>query len=544
MVDETSAPVAKSPGPTRVDWTAAALILLTAVALAFIRAQSVNLPWHLATARLAQATGHWPSQNTFSYTFPDHPVYQQYPVFQGFMWAVLQATGWEGLSAASAVGWIVAFLLFVRWGGPFGRGAQLQVLWLFGLCALQRRMTLRPDLFTMLAFGVELLAFDAFARGRRLALLLVPLAHLFWVNSHQLFPLSFIVQGLFLLEVLRRRDSRSARLVALALAASVLLTFATPLGWRIVLAPLRTAQSLQLFRGNIAEFRRVWEIPLELGLTLATGLPAAWALWRARRVVTWFEVGVWLLSLCMVVSAVRGLMFFGVVSVALFERWSTRHASAGGTLLPPISAETTRALRAIGFALTVVIASATVYYRWVRPPLSLGGTQPGLGRAIGGWSEAGTSFLRETPPPGRMLNLGNGLGDNVIFWAPELPVFVDSRMESYPIDFLRDVIAAETSDAMLETLIARFDVQWVFLEHGRAVLRARAHTLVARGWRAVYLDSANVVLVRPSPRTQEYLRAHTLDLAHAQPGDLVATPALRAQQLESFERARAVLTEP
>jgi hypothetical protein len=49
---------------------------------------------------------------------------------------------------------------------------------MLALWALQRRMVLRPDMFSMIAFGVELLALDAFARGKTRALALVPLAHL------------------------------------------------------------------------------------------------------------------------------------------------------------------------------------------------------------------------------------------------------------------------------------------------------------------------------------------------------------------------------
>ena len=49
-------------------WT---MIIVAGVALALIRVMAINLPWHLATARLAQETGHWPAVNTFSYTFPD-----------------------------------------------------------------------------------------------------------------------------------------------------------------------------------------------------------------------------------------------------------------------------------------------------------------------------------------------------------------------------------------------------------------------------------------------------------------------------------------
>ena len=226
---------------------------------------AVNLPWHLATARLALETGHWPMVNTFSYTFPDYPLYQQYPAFQAVMWAIFRVAGWAGLSAATAVGWVAAFLLIARWAGPLRQGARFHVLWMLALWALQRRMVLRPDMFSMIAFGVELLALDAFARGKTRALALVPLAHLLWTNSHQLWPLSLVIQAMFVADLAWQRDGRRARLAALALVASVLLTFATPLGFRIVLAPLRTAQSLAIFRDHVDEFHRIWTMSHELG---------------------------------------------------------------------------------------------------------------------------------------------------------------------------------------------------------------------------------------------------------------------------------------
>ena len=78
---------------------------------------------------------------------------------------------------------MAAFLLFVRWAGSFRQGARFHVLWILALLALQRRMMLRPDMFTMIALGVELLALDAFRRGRTRALAIVPLAHLFWATA-------------------------------------------------------------------------------------------------------------------------------------------------------------------------------------------------------------------------------------------------------------------------------------------------------------------------------------------------------------------------
>jgi hypothetical protein len=525
-------------------WTVWTLLIVTGIALALIRVMAVNLPWHLATARLAAATGHWPAVNTFSYTHPGYPVYQQYPAFQATMWAIFRAGGWAGLSAATAIGWVAAFLLVVRWGGPLRQGARFHVLWMVALWALQRRMVLRPDMFTMLAFGAQLVALDAFARGRTRALAVVPLAHLFWVNSHQLWPLSLIIQVLFLADRARARDWRRAQLAGIALAASALLTFATPLGFRIVLAPFRTAQSLTIFRAEVAEFHRIWTMSHEFSLALATGIPAVWTLWRARRATPAFDAGVWLLSLGLLLSAARGLMFFSVVSVAIVQRAVARSNAAGTTLFPPLSLVTRRFLAVAGFVVTAVAAGGAMYFRWVRPPLSLGGTQPGFGRAIGGWAEGATDFVRLARPPGPMMNLGMGLGDDIIFWVPDVPVFVDSRLESYPPEFLQAVVAAQENDGKLDDLLDRYRVQWLVTDHTRPSLRARVLHLLRAGWQPVYVDSANLVLVRPTPETLAYRQAHAIDLRRAQPGDLVSEPSLRKQQQDHFAAFVGALDPP
>jgi hypothetical protein len=524
------------------------MIVIAGVAFALIRVNAINLPWHLATGRLAQESGHWPVMNTWSYTFPTYPIYQQYPAFQFTMWSILRVAGWGGLSVATAAGWVLAFLLVARWAGTFREGARFHVLWMFALWALQRRMVLRPDMFSVIAFGAELLALDAFRRGRTRALALAPLAHLVWANSHQLWPLSLVIQGMFVAELGWQRDWRRARLALLALAASVLLTFATPLGFQIVRAPLRTAMSLSLFREQVDEFHRVWTMSYEMTLALVTGAPAAWALWRTRRTPSLFDLGLWLLSLALLISAVRGLMFFGVVSAAVFQRCVLRAEAGGDRLLPPLAAVTRHALRFAGLCITTMAFATAVYHRWVHPRFTLGGMQAGVGRAHGGWAEAASDFIRRAPPPGRMMNLGMGLGDDVIFWAPGVPVFVDSRLESYPPEFLQAVMVSQTDDAALATLIDRYEVQWVFASHARPAQRARVLRLLRDGWQPVYVDTGEVIVVRPTPLTAEYRRAHAIDLRRAPPGNLVEAPAdIRNEQKESFaalQSAVAALAAP
>src|SRR5204863_3693673 len=100
---------------------------------------------------------------------------------------------------------------------------------------------------------------------------------------------------------------------------------------------------------------------------------------------------------------------------------------------------------------------------------------------------------------------------------------------------LREVIGSDTSDARLGALIQKHDVQWIFAEHFRDSIRARVVHLLATGWAPVYVDSDYLVLVRETPASAAYLAAHRIDLARAEPGDLVAAPAaLRAQQRAHF----------
>ena len=125
-----------------------------------------------------------------------------------------------------------------------------------------------------------------------------------------------------------------------------------------------------------------------------------WALWRTRRSTPLFDLGVWLLSLALLASAVRGLMFFGIVSVAVCQRCVLRARASGVSLLPAIGAGSARILRVLGISFTVMLAGAAVTFRWIKPSVALAGTQPGLGRAVGGWAEAATDFLRAQPAAG------------------------------------------------------------------------------------------------------------------------------------------------
>jgi hypothetical protein len=230
-------------------------------------------------------------------------------------------------------------------------------------------------------------------------------------------------------------------------------------------------------------------------------------------------------------------MFFGIISVAVAQRTILRCDAAGLRIFPEVRPVVGRILRIEALVLAVALAASVVNKRWIDPPLALGGTQPGVGRSLGGWADDAIAFLRANPPPGRMMNMPWSSGNVLIWGLPEQPVFVDPRFESYPHAFLREVVDGYHDDARLAAMIGRYQPTWIFGEYARRGVGDRLVTLVRQGWAPVYLDSAIVILVRPGADTEAYRAAHRVDLTRAGPPDLLPGPLdLRAEQMAQFTR--------
>ena len=111
------------------DAIAAALVVVSSRRSRSFASSASTSPGTSPRSGSRSALGHWPTRNTFSYTFPDHPLFQQYPVFQATLGAVYRRAGWEGLSALGAAGWAAVYLLFVRWAGRARLAIALHLPW-------------------------------------------------------------------------------------------------------------------------------------------------------------------------------------------------------------------------------------------------------------------------------------------------------------------------------------------------------------------------------------------------------------------------------
>jgi hypothetical protein len=550
--------------PLIIEKVAVGGLLFATFALSLVRMDMVDTPVHLATAREAFVTGQWAVTNTFSYTFPHHPLYQQYPLYQALLYVVYVVGAWEGLSILHAAAWLIIVPLWIRWGGGWTTAALLNAAWLLAVIGFRQRMLLRPDILTIL------LAVDSYRQGKIwVASLFVALQWLM-VNSHQLYPMGLATQGALLIHVVAARrfggrwgiSAEDAKLplwpLVSALVLSVLACFVTPLGTEIIWTPLYTASTVLYHRGHVDELVPFFAKPATLVLVTLATILASVSFWRSRKSWQPFDLFVWLMIAGMASAAVRGVALYAAVCVGFFSR-SWVQTWGGGESAVLHSTGWRASARMVGrltaACLTITICFAVCYIQWVSPPRGLlgGGVQPGIGMALGVWPTKAMDFLKRYPPPGRMLNIP-WYTANWLIWDlyPEHRVFVDPRFEAYPRRFLVENIEAEKDDALLANEISRYQPNWIVAEVRRQDIHQRMAHLIRTGeWVLVHGDTVLMILVRNVEENESYIAAHRLELSRISPADfldadsypdLLALQRIRVasllQDLGQFEMAR------
>lgn len=530
-----------------IEWISLGCLFLALVALALIRINMTDTPWHIATARYAFESGHWPVHNTFSYTYPDYPLFQQYPIYQTLLYLTFQMGGWEALSLLHCALWLLIFTLCVRWGGSWRWARNLNLIWLLALLGLQRRMILRPDILTILWLVSLLLFIDGYRNGKKWPAILFVLIQLLMVNSHQLFPLGLGIQGAFLAHVLISRtyggrwgisqeDSNLAILpLFLALLGSIFVCFLTPLGSNIFHVTSHTLGSLSNHREHVQEFAPFYSSSYVLKLAISSTVLVFIAFWKTRHNWRPFELFLWLMGVVLLLSAIRGAPFYILFSVGLFARSFARDSNQVHTLTNRTirSFDCKVIARIVATSITIGLCIAILQVRWLTPSRVLGGTQPGIGLALGVWPQHAIRFIKENPPPGRMINMTWYAGNPLIMELfPSHPVFVDPRFETYPRSFLLKTIRAAEDIHVLYDLISQYNPSWMVAELRVGKVRKIAAQLIKEGtWIPVFADTVLLVLVKNSPKNQEYIASYSLDLKNFSPPDfLEAEPDLLALQ--------------
>lgn len=356
------------------------------------------------------------------------------------------------------------------------RGYVVPIVIAVALPLMSVTWTSRPQVTSLLLFAVTM---HLLSRGREQWL---PPVFLLWANLHAQVVMGGLMLAVVTLaavfEAVRFRTLearvRATRLM-LVLLVSALATLATPLGvrlWAYVLdangrpGEDRIAEWASAFHPTLAA-ALLW--PLLLGAVII-------GLRRHCRLVSWSARVPAYAALAMAplaALAVRNVPFFIAASLPLY--------------LTLLEFDTGTPIGRVGRARTVLATVATVTAvgvgaAWVAAPQALG------------WTPVNDRFadaLRACP--GNLYNDYNQ-GAPLVWWVPQIKVFVDNRQDPYPAD----VIDAG-ADLDAQSYPAVFE-RWQIRCATAAPSDPLAAALRVDGWRPTYVDGSKVVLVPPPVR--------------------------------------------
>jgi len=446
--------------------------------------------WQLRAGADIWRTGHVPAVDSYSYTaaglpWPDHEWLWQATTYGwyrlGGMPLLTVATGLLVLLAAALV-----FRLTV--GEPAIRIAAMTV----GLSMTSMVWGVRPQVATLLAIVVlvTLLARERFWP--------IPLLFLVWANLHGGVVLGGIAMtGAAAAALVRWRrsravaDRRRAGRLAAALALSGLASCATPLGVHIFRFVWDSTARLGVL--HISEWRPSRPDNLVGGLFWLGAIAAIALLVRRRRALAAAPWSAWALVAAMLAlmgpafRSLRNIAPFAIVAAPaathlLGERFRLRRLFHRAAAAPP-SPDHPRVNLAIfaGLAVTALALVTAAYV--VRDPWL--GWQPVSRKALAAVESCHAPLFNHYDD-----------GGVLIWFAPDRPVFVDSRQDPYPLPFMLEAIAVERGDRPYAPLFAKWGIGCAFLKSSSKMV----DRLRGDGWRVTSLDDRWAVLAAPGTR--------------------------------------------
>ena len=417
--------------------------------------------WHLRAGRDLWH-GLFPSVERWSFTargraWPDHEW-----LSEALFYVLHRAGGLPLLAFTVALTVTVTFALVWRLmvGAALRRGALVMLT----LPATLIVASLRPQVFSLLMLVVTV----TLLTRRRFVWL--PLVFLLWANLHG----AVVIGGLVVAAVLAAAwcwERVIARPLAVAAAVSAVATMLTPLGPRIFGLVFGMTNE-----ADIAEWEPAWRsMPAGAVLAAVAVLAAAACIgmgrrrrweWSDRVLVTSAAV-----TLPLAVRYSRVIPMFVVLALPVIARgWDAWRPS-------PVRSPDRTPVNAALLGVVALVAGVWVVGSWTSPTTAM---------AWDGLPAGAVAAVRSCDGP-----VYNRFEDGAYleWFAPGVPVFIDSRVDPFPDDLLRRHIRDE-ADGNYRATFARWGIECALLPPSSPT----AQRLVRDGWETRYADGRWLVL--------------------------------------------------
>jgi hypothetical protein len=459
--------------------------------------QANDFWWHVRAGQWILEHRQVPTVDLFSYTRIGQPWAYQSWLMEVAYYLLLQAGGLPLVILFQALLITAAYALLLRLAWEACGELRLAAWATLAAAAVSfGNWTVRPQTISFPLFVLVLYAITRpQPRSLRRQWWLVPVFCL-WANAHGGFIFGLGLLGTsFLAEAwawVRRRAPFPAEALALA-ALCVAATLATPLGVRMI------PYVLGFLRHPITQTINIEFMPPSVR-TLDGKLFFAYAiLWVSVALASGYrprlcEALRLLAFAALALLAVRSEPWFGIVAApslaAGLGQWSGAHGQGVPRRNLPIANQSLALL--VGLLVLCTLP-------WFRPYLPLPERR--------GWLSpetpvAAVAALRRLPAatvgqPRRVFH-SEGAGAYLIWAAPEIPVFIDTRFELYPEAQWLDYIALAQGRYNWQALLDRYQVDTLFLlrEGHKSLLAAASASPL---WQQVYEDAQTVILQRRSP---------------------------------------------
>ncbi|NJN68042.1 MAG: hypothetical protein HC884_15695 [Chloroflexaceae bacterium] len=507
-------------------WVALALSVV-GVFIGLVPTTPNDFWWHLKVGELI-ADGGIPTTNLFAWTLPADTPYVYQSWLGEWLFALLYRLGGLPLTVFARNGLGLAAFALVALEARQRSGSWRLAAGAVLLAAAMaiNNLTTRTQNWSWVPFVLTFLVFSGYTRGtlRGRWLAGLPLLMLFWVNGHGAFVMGLLVGGAFVVGEGLRRLLRQPyaltweRLRALSIAwiAMIGATLVNPLGIGIfgyVQKLLEDSPSQSLIKE--------WQSPTPrtpAGMFFYLGILAVIAAFAfARRRPTITDV----LLVCglawQAFVGIRYVVWFGMVALPIvaqclapprpvFRPASDGSSSSSPPSPPPRRKPPSRRERGGGTVAHLVVLvglglAVVSVQPWFKPWLPLPQPYQGLFAPVPGapllfssdTPVAATSHLQAEPCAGRLFNeMGYG---SYLVWAlyPPAQVFIDPRVELYPMSLWQDYLALTRGhDNEVEQLLRHYDIACVVLDRGLQPHLSEAMAALS-GWQRTFGDDRSEV---------------------------------------------------
>jgi hypothetical protein len=448
-----------------------------------------DLWWHIKVGQDIIQTGHWPTNDPYSFTVHGTP-------WIAYEWLGDVAIGFVarfGLQALEAMLMVLAAIITIElycYASLSARNAKAGFVsaMLVTLFAVGN-FNLRPQMFGAIFLSLTVILLELFQQGRPKALLFLPPMFLLWINTHGSWIVGVAVVVVTLLGGLFefsfgsvrgvRWSDRQRKQLELALLGSLAVIPITPYGTKLATYPFLVASSIPLGVKFVMEwypmpFNLYWG---KIFLALLTGAVALQTIYKFK-----FRLQQWILAFGGVLMAclhVRFVLlfspFFAPILATMFSQWIDKYRPEKDK-----------------FVLNgVLMVSAVVVMAWYFPSLS-----ELRGDVEKQFPVRGVSFLSHYPVQEPIFNTYN-YGGYLVASLPEHKVFIDGREDLYELEgVMSDYMQVAWLKPSAFSILQFYRIRTCFLERGEPLSFVLGEL---PGWHQIYQDDLTVIFERADP---------------------------------------------